>query len=73
MRRTRLTACGMASASDEHGIVIGWPGAAYRAVTEIVSDRRASADFIAVLEKLDAGYPAQAKIRVLLGARFGDE
>ena len=35
-------------------------------VTEIVSDRHASADFIALLGKLDAGYPAQAKIRVLL-------
>src|SRR5450432_3553202 len=35
-------------------------------VTEIVSDRHASADFIALLGKLDAEYPAQAKIRVLL-------
>src|SRR5450631_3004926 len=35
-------------------------------VTEIVSDRHASADFIALLGKLDAGYPAQAKIRLLL-------
>ncbi len=35
-------------------------------VTEIVSDRHASADFIALLRKLDAEYPAQAKIRVLL-------
>ncbi len=35
-------------------------------VTEIVSDRHASADFIALLGKLDAEYPAQAKIRLLL-------
>src|SRR5271154_414816 len=35
-------------------------------VTEIVRDRHASADFIALLGKLDAEYPAQAKIRVLL-------
>jgi len=35
-------------------------------VTEIVSDRHASADFIALLGKLDAEYPAQATIRVLL-------
>lgn len=35
-------------------------------VTEIVSDRHASADFIALLGKLDAGYPAQARIRLLL-------
>jgi transposase len=35
-------------------------------VTEIVSDRHASADFIVLLGKLDAEYPAQAKIRVLL-------
>src|ERR1700704_634695 len=35
-------------------------------VTEIVSDRHASVDFIALLGKLDAGYPAQARIRLLL-------
>jgi len=35
-------------------------------VTEIVSDHHASADCIALLGKLDAEYPAQAKIRVLL-------
>ena len=35
-------------------------------VTEIVSDRHASADFIALLGRLDAEYPAQAKIGVLL-------
>ena len=35
-------------------------------VTEIVRDRHASADFIALLGKLDAGYPAQARIRLLL-------
>lgn len=35
-------------------------------VTEIVSDRHASADFIALLEKLDTAYPAQARIRLLL-------
>jgi transposase len=35
-------------------------------VTEIVSDRHASADFIALLEKLDAAYPAQTRIRLLL-------
>ena len=35
-------------------------------VTEIVSDRHASADFIALLRKLDTEYPVQAKIRLLL-------
>ena len=35
-------------------------------VTEIVSDHHASADFIALLGKLDASYPAQARIRLLL-------
>ena len=35
-------------------------------VTEIVRDRHASVDFIAFLEKLDAEYPAQTKIRLLL-------
>ncbi len=35
-------------------------------VTELVSDRHASADFIALLGKLDASYPAQARIRLLL-------
>jgi len=35
-------------------------------VTEIVSDRHASVDFIALLSKLDAGYPAQTRIRLLL-------
>lgn len=35
-------------------------------VTEIVSDRHASVDFIALLEKLDAAYPAQTRIRLLL-------
>lgn len=35
-------------------------------VTEIVSDHHASADFIALLGKLDAGYPAQTRIRLLL-------
>src|SRR6202165_1893765 len=35
-------------------------------VTEIVRDRHASVDFIALLGKLNAEYPAQAKIRVLL-------
>lgn len=35
-------------------------------VTEIVRDRHASADFIALLEKLDAEYPAQARIRLML-------
>lgn len=35
-------------------------------VTEIVNDRHASADFIALLGKLDAEYPAQARIRLLL-------
>ncbi len=35
-------------------------------VTEIVSDRHASVDFIALLGKLDAEYPAHAKIRLLL-------
>ena len=35
-------------------------------VTEIVRDRHASADFIALLEKLDANYPAETRIRLLL-------
>ena len=35
-------------------------------VTEIVRDRHASADFIALLTKLDAEYPAQARLRLLL-------
>lgn len=35
-------------------------------VIEIVRDRHASADFIALLEKLDATYPAQTRIRLLL-------
>ena len=35
-------------------------------VTEIVSDHHASADFIRLLSKLDAGYPAQIRIRLLL-------
>ncbi len=35
-------------------------------VTEIVRDSHASADFIALLEKLDANYPAQTRIRLLL-------
>jgi transposase len=35
-------------------------------VTEIVSDRHAGADFIALLGKLDAEYPVQARIRLLL-------
>jgi transposase len=35
-------------------------------VTEIVSDRHASADFIALLEKLDVNYPSQTRIRLLL-------
>src|SRR6195256_2886022 len=35
-------------------------------VTEIVSDRHASVDFIAFLGKLDGHYPAQARIRLLL-------
>jgi transposase len=35
-------------------------------VTEIVRDRHASADFIELLGKLDASYPAQARIRLLL-------
>jgi transposase len=35
-------------------------------VTEIVCDRHASVDFIALLAKLDAEYPAQARIRLLL-------
>lgn len=35
-------------------------------VAEIVSDRHASADFIALLGKLDAEYPVQARIRLLL-------
>ena len=35
-------------------------------VTEIVRDRHASVDFIALLGKLDADYPAQSRIRLLL-------
>jgi transposase len=35
-------------------------------VTEIVSDHHASVDFIALLGKLDEGYPPQARIRLLL-------
>ncbi len=35
-------------------------------VTEIVSDHHASADFIALLGKLDASYPAHVRIRLLL-------
>ena len=35
-------------------------------VTEIVADRHASADFIALLSKLDDVYPAQTRIRLLL-------
>ena len=35
-------------------------------VTEIISDRHASVDFIALLGKLDAAYPASARIRLLL-------
>lgn len=35
-------------------------------VTEIVSDHHASVDFIALLGKLDAEYPVQTKIRLLL-------
>jgi transposase len=35
-------------------------------VTEIVSDHHASADFIALLGKLDQGYPPQIRIRLLL-------
>jgi len=35
-------------------------------VTEIVRDHHASVDFIAFLGKLDAEYPAQARIRLLL-------
>ena len=35
-------------------------------VTEIVRDHHASADFIALLEKLDAAYPARTRIRLLL-------
>ena len=35
-------------------------------VTEIVSDRHASVDFIALLGKLDQEYPPQARIRLLL-------
>ena len=35
-------------------------------VTEIVSDRHASADFIRLLTGLDKGYPPQARIRLLL-------
>ena len=35
-------------------------------VTELVSDRHASADFIALLGKLDAAYPPQIRIRLLL-------
>jgi len=35
-------------------------------VTEIVSDHHASQDFIALLGKLDQGYPPQTRIRLLL-------
>ena len=35
-------------------------------VTEIVTDRHASADFIALLSKLDQVYPAPTRIRLLL-------
>jgi transposase len=35
-------------------------------VTELVSDHHASADFIALLGKLDESYPAQVRIRLLL-------
>jgi transposase len=35
-------------------------------VTEIVSDHHASVDFIALLGKLDDGYPPQTRIRLLL-------
>jgi transposase len=35
-------------------------------VTEIVTDRHASADFIALLGKLNESYPAQTRIRLLL-------
>jgi transposase len=35
-------------------------------VTEIVRDSHASVDFIALLDKLDANYPAQTRIRLLL-------
>ena len=35
-------------------------------VTELVSDRHASVDFIALLRKLDAAYPPQTRIRLLL-------
>jgi transposase len=35
-------------------------------VTEIVCDRHASADFITLLKKLDADYPAPTRIRLLL-------
>jgi transposase len=35
-------------------------------VTELVRDHHASADFIALLEKLDESYPAQVRIRLLL-------
>jgi transposase len=35
-------------------------------VTEIVCDHHASADFIALLSKLNEGYPLQARIRLLL-------
>ena len=35
-------------------------------VTELVSDRHASVDFIALLGKLDATYPPQIRIRLLL-------
>jgi transposase len=35
-------------------------------VTEIVSDHHASVDFIALLGKLDAAYPLQTRIRLLL-------
>ena len=35
-------------------------------MTEIVSDRHASVDFIGLLEKLDATYPQATRIRILL-------
>ena len=35
-------------------------------ITEIVSDRHSSADFIALLSKLDESYPPQTRIRLLL-------
>ena len=35
-------------------------------VTEIVSDRHASADFIELLAKLDSTYPPDVRIRLLL-------